>query len=149
MVVSCWISSSRTQIGSCNQVLPKFVHLLLLQMHVHAVHMEWRSKGRVAAPLGRAFIQYLLLLLPTLQMKYEASKARTLASLQKARSTAKLKPQDSEAPWEQGRAELKPSASPVVTHDHGTCAMVDAPMQVRLETFAETKAAVGELAYCA
>lgn len=105
--------------------------------------MEWQSKGRVAAPLGRAFIQYLLLLLPTLQVKYEASNARKLASLQKARSTAKLKPQDQEEPWEQ------PSASLVLTLEHGTCAMVDAPMQVRLETFAETKAAIGELAYCA
>ena len=109
--------------------------------------MEWRSEGRVTAPLGQAFVQYLLLLLPTLQKKYALSKARTRASLQKARSTAKLKPQDAETPWgEQGKEEVKPLVTPVVPHHHGTCAMVDAPMQIRLETFAETKAAVGELA---
>lgn len=73
------------------------VPIIYVVHHFYAVHMEWNSK-RVPAPLSKAFIQYQLMLLPTLKYKHEESQARALAALHKARGTSKAtlhgEPQD-------------------------------------------------------
>ena len=116
--------------------------------------MEWQSKqrqvpARPREPLGRAFIQYLLLLLVNLLHRYEQHKVKALASMRRSLEKQKSQLQGDPLRTAAETADtFRHPCSTMVTMEHGTRALVAAPIHVRLQTFAQVKALIGELAKC-
>lgn len=154
---SCrWTEPTLQYVLVCHRPTPDCTWLSLTvnvySLHFCAVHMEWRSRQSVPAPLRRALIHYLLLLLPILLHRYNENNDKVLASLHKARSASKAQsqedPQDSDSSKGPGGVfeGMKTFPDSVKTDKHGSRVMMEAPMQARVDTFDRTRALMGEYA---
>ena len=123
--------------------------------------MEWPSKQQVSARLSQAFIQHVLLLLPILKHRHEDSKAKALAS----RSLTSRSLTSAEKASNLVKAELfedpdegllqsphgvimgsTPLPGSMRANKYGSLIVMEAPMQLCVESIDQIKALLGEFA---